>query len=84
MDAETIVSRRLIKWTDLDQTGPRAANSFSFPSPSLSTHDLPTEPNREIVSRELRSEAEQQFRRMNQDHDRIRTEMLCANDASKK
>lgn len=83
MDAEPIVSRRLIKWTELDQTGPRAANSFSIPSPSLSTHD-PIEPNPEIAPRELRSVVEQQFRRMNQDHDRIRTEMLCANDDTKK
>jgi len=83
MDAET-VSSRLIKWTDLDQTGPRAGNSFSFPSQSLSTYDLPTRPNREIASHELRTEVERQFSRMNKDHDRIRTEMLCANGTSKK
>ena len=82
MDAETIVSRRSIKSTDLDQTGPRAASFFSFPSPLL-TND-PIKPNSEIASRELRSEVEQQFRRMNQYHDRIRTEMLCANDTRNK
>ena len=79
MSAADILSRRLVRWTELDQSGP---DWNSFQSPSLSTHDLPSEPTREAGSRELRFAVEQQFRRMNNAHDRIRTEMLCANNDS--
>ena len=79
MSAAHILSRRLVKRTELDQSGP---DWDSFRSPSLSTNDLPSEPTHEVGSHDLRFVVEQQFRRMNNAHDRIRTEMLCGNNHS--
>jgi hypothetical protein len=84
MDAGHILSRRLIKATELDQTRTQAGTSFSFSSPSLTANDLPDDPHREDVSRELRSAVERRFMRMNEAHDRIRTEMLGGNSARKR
>ena len=82
MSAGHRASKRLIRWTQLDQTGPLAATSFAFGSPSSTSNDLPNDSS-ETASGELRSVVEQRFRGMNEAHDRIRTEMLCTNHDSK-
>ena len=83
MDAAHILSTRFIGWTEIAQPGPQLGNSFSS-SPSLSTSNLPNDSDRKSESHELRSAVEQEFRRMNKNHDRIRTQMLCANAPGKK
>lgn len=83
MDVANMLSTGFIRWTEIDQPAQRPGNSVSQ-SPSVSASTLPNYPNRKIESRELCSVVEQEFRHLNKNHDRIRTEMLCANDAGKK
>jgi hypothetical protein len=83
MDAGHIVSTRTIKWTEPDQTAARPGIPFSS-SESLDAQGIRDDSNRKDVSRELRSGVERRFMRMNEAHDRIRTEMLGGNSARKR
>ncbi|MBC8031239.1 MAG: hypothetical protein H7Z16_14085 [Pyrinomonadaceae bacterium] len=84
MDAEGILSTRLIRWTELDQIGARPGILFSTSSESPEDERIPHDPNREKTPRNLRSVVERRFMRMNEAHDRIRTEMLCPNSTTPK
>lgn len=76
MDAEYFLTRRLIKWSELDQTDPRPATSFYLAASSPTTKEMTDYSPRENGSRELRSIVEQRFLRMNEAHDRIRVKLL--------
>lgn len=82
MNAGDGLSSRLAMRAGANQAAARSAISDSFfPSQSLTPTGTPggsTGDHEAASSRDLRAVVERRFKRMNEAHDRIRTEMLAA------